>query len=1080
MTTVFDPFDDALDRVKTKGGRMQISPVRTTRHHAPLLRKYIGLKLLFAFLMVALLSIGLFGFLSYRASKNLIQERLEIHAADILNAVRSCIDMEIKELNRITTEIFSDETIRDRLESNPESPGQPSGRPPVPIQKVIKLYVRERTYITAIYFLGKSGHAFSVTTDPEHETIHFTADQWKTADQGQGEMVWLPVPSDGLDAICLGRVWIDPQTRQAEGYLIFSLNHQFLEECSRSIPLNHAGHFCLLTPDGRILYGPAKDIRDIQFGKDLPPDIQPSRHPFGITTINGESYYMSSLSLSNTGWRLVNLLPRTDFDAPLTSLLRQMFYFGMIGAGFALILSLFVSRKVMKQRREAMDLLLRNEFIVNSVDFMLSLINRAYRYEAVNKIWCEMMNSQALEIIGKPISAFWSQEIFEEKIKPLVDGCMGGREIHDELWLNLPAKGRRFCSIDYFPYRSALGEVTHVVVLTRDITPRILMEQELRESEQRFRDVTETSSDWIWEMDRRGKITKCIGNTESSLAYRPDELVGRPFFSVIARDGDGEHLESLQKTIGRAQLIREVESWCLSKNGTPVCLTINGKPIPDETGKIIGFRGTCKDITHRKRRQEELARAKEAAEAANLAKSRFLANMSHEIRTPMNAILGYSQLLQLDPSLRPDQVEKVVIINQSGDHLLNLINDILEISKIEAGFIALSPEPFDLKALIDDVDSMFRLHTEDKNLALNIASAPDLPRYINADRSKTRQVLINLLSNAIKFTQTGGITGWASKVKSTGKAHLISIEIEDTGPGIDPLEQKKLFEAFEQTTSGIHSGEGSGLGLSISRAYARSMGGDLRLLKSSPGQGSVFRFTFQAGAAKAEDIPPKTEYHQVIGLHPQQKNLEVLIAEDDEHNRILLRDMLANVGFKVTAVSSGEEALNRFESNRPDLVLMDVRMPGIDGFEATRRLRSLPGGGDTKVIIITASGLDPEEILKTAQDFGADGYLPKPYKSKDILEKIRQLAKVDYVYADEKPVIDLDMSTTVMSRILPQKLDRMPDEQKASLRETVEMGDMETFREYIIDFMDIDEETRRYLLNLASNFDYIKLLEMLA
>jgi signal transduction histidine kinase/FixJ family two-component response regulator len=381
-------------------------------------------------------------------------------------------------------------------------------------------------------------------------------------------------------------------------------------------------------------------------------------------------------------------------------------------------------------------------------------------------------------------------------------------------------------------------------------------------------------------------------------------------------------------------------------------------------------------------RTAELRAAKDAAESANRMKSAFLANMSHEIRTPMNAILGYAQLMQLDATLGDAQVKKLSVIRSSGDHLLGLINDILEMSKIEAGRITLVPQPFDLHALLQEVEAMFAVQAEARGLTLELVLEPSLPRALDGDSGKVRQVLLNLIVNALKFTERGGIRVQAAAHEEEGR-HAITIDVQDTGPGIARLDQEKLFSPFSQAESGARKG-GTGLGLAISRNFARLMQGDL-VVASELDRGSTFTFTFTAPAAALEALPsPLPAVPE--RLDASETRRRVLVVDDVNTNRELLQEELTLAGFETAAAQSGEDALLRHAAYRPDLVLMDLHMPGIGGLEAIRRLRE--GGSQAVIIVTTASSIEATDA--SVRVAGAQALLRKPYRSGELLRTIAQ------------------------------------------------------------------------------------------
>ncbi len=410
-------------------------------------------------------------------------------------------------------------------------------------------------------------------------------------------------------------------------------------------------------------------------------------------------------------------------------------------------------------------------------------------------------------------------------------------------------------------------------------------------------------------------------------------------------------------------------------------------------------------------RTAELKQAKETADAANKAKSEFLANMSHELRTPLNAILGFTQVLTRDSSLNQAQQEHLEIINRSGEHLLSLINDVLEMSKIEAGRISLNENSFDLYHLLDTLEEMLQLKAESKGLQLIFDRTPDVPQYVKTDESKLRQVLINLLGNAIKFTHEGGVKLRVAKELKVKRLNLedslnqqqsvnlqsaiLHFEVEDTGPGIAPSELDSLFEAFVQTETGRKSPEGTGLGLPISRRFVRLMGGEITV-SSSLGQGTIFKFDVQITLAEAIAIQTQQPIRRVIGLEPNQPIYRILAVDDRWENRQLLIKLLTPLGFEVREAANGQEAVALWESWEPHLIWMDMRMPVMDGYEATRRIKAQLKGQATAIIALTASAFEEERSLVLSA--GCDDFVRKPFQEEVLFEKMAQYLGVRYTY----------------------------------------------------------------------------------
>ncbi|HIK39500.1 response regulator [Thermoleptolyngbya sp. M55_K2018_002] len=550
---------------------------------------------------------------------------------------------------------------------------------------------------------------------------------------------------------------------------------------------------------------------------------------------------------------------------------------------------------------------------------------------------------------------------------------------------------------------------------------------------------------------------------------------------------------------------------------------------------------------------DDLQRAKDQADAANRSKSEFLANMSHELRTPLNAILGLSQLLSLDHSLHQDYRHDLDTIQASGEHLLHLINDVLEMSKIEAGRLTIQESVVNLQDLLNSLQSMLQVRANAKGLRLVFKLDADLPVAIATDEGKLRQVLINLLGNAIKFTEEGSVTlrvravlhssdlaasdllafyrsptdlylgsidaaahstahaeahseGAVKLATQSGlsptASHLPSnsesgnaaaqkytpmylvFEVEDTGYGIAEDELDQLFKPFKQTRSGMNASEGTGLGLTISRKYIQMMGGDITA-RSTLGQGSVFTFCIQADAVDEFLCVPETTEPKgrVLGLAMDQPTCRLLVVEDHPVNRDLLIRLLSIHGFEVQQATNGQEAIALWKAWRPHLILMDMRMPVMNGYEATRQIRQEeeklldtdPTASRTCIIALTASAFreQRQEIL----NMGCDDFISKPFKREQIFEAIARHLSVRYVY-DDVPSEHAagSASATLPMQLEPEQFQSIPTSWIANLHQAALQGNDLRILDLLGELSSDQAELHQTLSYLAQEFQFDKIL----
>jgi len=469
---------------------------------------------------------------------------------------------------------------------------------------------------------------------------------------------------------------------------------------------------------------------------------------------------------------------------------------------------------------------------------------------------------------------------------------------------------------------------------------------------------------------------------------------------------------------------------------------------------------------------KELVHAKNDADAGARAKSMFLANMSHEIRTPLNAVLGHAQIMDRECRGCPSKRRSLPAIITSGEHLLELINNLLELVQSDIKEVPVSFSDFDFYSLLDSIRMMSNLKAGGA-VSLDTVQSPGLPQFLHSDPGKIRQVLINLVGNAAKFTEKGNIriTAGMSPCCEDGN-FLLTVDVEDSGCGIEPDSSHRIFDPFEQGLNDCQLGKGTGLGLPLSRRHAQALGGNVELLRSEENKGSVFRFTFKAAPAQPATAEPE-EARVVCCITPGQRVPQILVVDDDAGNLQMLCYMLEEAGFKAEAATSGQEALETCRAGREyDLILMDKRMPGLDGIETLQRLHEIPAGRDLPVVIITASGLANEEALFLAA--GATGYISKPVSREKLLAEIGRITGVHYEYDRTNQA-----TSAQRSEVVPDDLLAVSSDLLLPLRDAVRLGNVSRMRQIAAEIESAHPQISGGLTALINRYDYAALLRIL-
>ena len=560
-------------------------------------------------------------------------------------------------------------------------------------------------------------------------------------------------------------------------------------------------------------------------------------------------------------------------------------------------------------------------------------------------------------------------------------------------------------------FARSIGDLISLAIESHN---RHLAEQKFKESEERWHLVLEGNNDGIGDWDCTTNEVFLSTRYKTMLGYLDDDLAPNidSWIKLVHPDDLTRVMSMIENYWANETPNYIIEHRMRCKDGSYKWILARGMALFKD-GKPMRMIGSHTDVTESKQAELELAKAKEAADFANKAKSEFLANMSHELRTPLNGILGYVQILQRDRNLTPKQIEGVNVIKHCGNHLLNLIADILDLSKIEAKRMELLESDFHFSSFLHSVIKICEVRSSQKGITFTYLPSANLPVGVLTDDKRLRQVLLNLLGNAIKFTEDGGITFKVDEIGSsvsisesdasdqlTYTMHKVRFQIEDTGIGISAEQLENVFLPFEQAGNAKANAEGTGLGLAISQKIVEIMGSSIHL-KSQSGKGSIFWFDLDLKASKDSvdwsQINRKHSNRKIIGF--TGKSQTILLVDDKWENRTVLVRLLEEIGFKIIEASNGQEALNLATKNKPDLVITDLVMPVMDGFEMIRQVRRSPDLQDTVIIVTSASVFSKDETKSL--ETGGNDFLPKPIHYDSLLAKIEKHLGIEWIYEEE-------------------------------------------------------------------------------
>jgi len=667
---------------------------------------------------------------------------------------------------------------------------------------------------------------------------------------------------------------------------------------------------------------------------------------------------------------------------------------------------------------------------------------------------------------------------------------------HDLLQADIIYQGEHIGSMEavhrheqVYLYLYLLLVLVLVLLGTRFFLRSLEQTRERAKAEEQYRLLFERTGTAMAVIEADGSLS-LVNRTFTQLAETDESnIIGQQFLAGVAETDKQRMQEYHQMRLRGEHAPDSYEFRFRSSNNNEGYALANLTFLPD-SGKTLA---SIINITERKQAEQALSRyqqelerlvdertrdlavAKEDAESASRVKGNFLTNITHELRTPLNAILGFSEMLLNDSHLRNDLKEKIGIINRSGKRLLSMINQVLDLTKIDSGQLASEEKPCDLSAMLRDLGKEILLRAEAAQLEFTQELDPGLPHFIHTDCDKLRQILFNLLDNAVKFTREGSVT---LRVCSEPFAHTPSrvnllLVVEDTGQGLDPEQLENICKPFVQERQALIGQDGMGIGLTITQSYVELLDGKMTV-ESTPGQGSLFRLVLPVTLAEPLRSGDLEDAHsEVLEVEPDQPQWRILVVEDNPDNRLLLGGLLQQAGFKIHQTENGEQAVEVFRVWQPHLIWMNMHMPVLDGFQTTARIRGMPGGDTVKIIALTTRAFahEREAILQA----GCDDVLYKPLQSHAVFEIMAQQLGVQYLYKQALAQQEPESNQVITSEML----NKLPQAQRDSLAVAVERLDMEAMVELIRDIDGVDPEIATGLQALVDNYSYDRILKLL-